>query len=140
MSDVYKVLNRVMPACLFCTKLFYFCVVTPKAYFQRLKQGWGLLWNLIHLGGFCSTFISFSVYKLTVRCSLIFELVVLILYHKFTLYYIYCTAKRENTKCAIPSRTKSTVRGPFCTCCFTDCPCIHTYFLLILCCIILEKT
>jgi hypothetical protein len=33
MSDVYKVLNRVMPACLFCTKLFYFCVVTPKAYF-----------------------------------------------------------------------------------------------------------
>ena len=68
------------------------------------------------------------------RCSLIFELVVLILYHKFTLHYIYCTAKRENTKCAIPSRTKSTVRGPFCTCCFTDCPCIHTYFLLILCC------
>ena len=64
------------------------------------------------------------------RCSLIFELVVLILYHKFTLHYIYCTAKMQNVRYHQGQNQQFVDRFVHVV---SQTPCIHTYFLLVLC-------
>lgn len=68
------------------------------------------------------------------RCSLIFELVVLIFYHIFTSYIIYTVqpkCKMQNVRYHQGQNQQFVDRFVHVV---LQTPCIHTYFLLILCC------